>query len=77
MGHLLRRNVLTYKAPPGNEGYDLICMGSGHSARGLRQLYQPNVTDEIAEASACPVLTARYDPASRPMNGSLAEGSTA
>lgn len=26
MGHLLRRNVLTYKAPPHNEGYDLICM---------------------------------------------------
>ena len=26
MGHLMRRNVLTYKAPPGNEGYDLICI---------------------------------------------------
>lgn len=26
MGNLLRRNVLTYKAPPGNEGYDLICI---------------------------------------------------
>jgi hypothetical protein len=26
MGHLMRRNVLTYKAPPGNEGYDLICL---------------------------------------------------
>jgi hypothetical protein len=26
MGQLLRRNVLTYKAPPGNEGYDLICI---------------------------------------------------
>ena len=26
MGHLLRRNVCTYKAPPGNEGYDLICI---------------------------------------------------
>ncbi|HZR82885.1 MAG TPA: hypothetical protein VFD92_17445 [Candidatus Binatia bacterium] len=24
MGHLLRRNILTYKAPPNNEGYDLI-----------------------------------------------------
>lgn len=28
MGHLLRRNVLTYKAPPNNEGYDLICIHS-------------------------------------------------
>lgn len=26
MGQLLRRNVLAYKAPPGNEGYDLICL---------------------------------------------------
>lgn len=26
MGFLLRRNVLAYKAPPGNEGYDLICI---------------------------------------------------
>jgi hypothetical protein len=26
MGHLMRRNILTYKAPPNNEGYDLICM---------------------------------------------------
>jgi hypothetical protein len=26
MGHLMRRNILAYKAPPGNEGYDLICM---------------------------------------------------
>ena len=26
MGHLMRRNILTYKAPPGNEGYDLICL---------------------------------------------------
>lgn len=22
----MRRNILTYKAPPGNEGYDLICI---------------------------------------------------
>jgi len=26
MGQLMRRNILTYKAPPGNEGYDLICI---------------------------------------------------
>jgi hypothetical protein len=23
MGYLMRRNILTYKAPPNNEGYDL------------------------------------------------------
>lgn len=26
MGALMRRNVLAYKAPPNNEGYDVICM---------------------------------------------------
>ena len=26
IGHLLRRNILTYKARPHNEGYDLICI---------------------------------------------------
>lgn len=26
MGRLMRRNILTYKAPPNNEGYDLICI---------------------------------------------------
>ena len=26
MGHLMRRNILAYKAPEGNEGYDLICI---------------------------------------------------
>mgnify|MGYP007084712778 CR=1 FL=1 len=26
MGYLLRRNILAYKAPPRNEGYDLICL---------------------------------------------------
>jgi nucleotide-binding universal stress UspA family protein len=40
--------------------YDLLCMGSVYSSNSLRQLYAPNVTAEIAEASLCPVLTARY-----------------
>jgi hypothetical protein len=26
MGNLMRRNILTYKAPPNYEGYDLICI---------------------------------------------------
>jgi hypothetical protein len=26
MGMLMRRNILAYKAPPNNEGYDLICI---------------------------------------------------
>src|ERR1700682_5083879 len=28
MGYLMRRNILAYKAPPNNEGYDLICIHS-------------------------------------------------
>ena len=42
--------------------YDLVCMGSQHSAHGLRQLYAPNVTAEVAEVIGCPVLTVRYQP---------------
>ncbi len=26
LGHLMRQNILTYKEPEGNEGYDLICI---------------------------------------------------
>ncbi len=26
MGYLLRRNIMAYNAPPGNEGYDLVCI---------------------------------------------------
>jgi len=26
MGHLMRRNILTFKAPPNHEGYDLACV---------------------------------------------------
>ena len=40
--------------------YDMVCMGSPYSATGLRQLYTPNVTAEVAEAAHFPVLTARY-----------------
>ena len=40
--------------------YDLLCMGSIFSTNTMRQLYAPNVTAEIAEGAACPVLSARY-----------------
>jgi nucleotide-binding universal stress UspA family protein len=42
--------------------YDLVCMGSPHSAHGLRQLYMSNVTADVAETVRCPILTARYSP---------------
>jgi nucleotide-binding universal stress UspA family protein len=41
-------------------GYDLVCMGSPYSGHGLRHMYGPNVTDEVAERVACPLFTARY-----------------
>lgn len=42
--------------------YDLICMGSAYGMGGLRQLYEPNVTEEVAEQARCPLLTARFAP---------------
>lgn len=42
--------------------YDLVCMGSLYSAHGLRQMYAPNVTAEVAEVIGCPVLSVRYQP---------------
>jgi nucleotide-binding universal stress UspA family protein len=42
--------------------YDLVCMGSAYGSHGLRHMYGPNVTDEVAERAACPVLTARFAP---------------
>ncbi len=41
-------------------GYDMICMGSAHSSESLRQRYMPNVTAEIAEGAAVPLLTVRF-----------------
>ena len=41
--------------------YDLVCMGSLYSAHGLRQMYAPNVTAEVAEVIGCPVLTVRFE----------------
>jgi len=40
--------------------YDLICMGSPYSASIMRQLYNPNITADIAETVECPLLTARH-----------------
>ena len=38
IGYLMRRNILTYKAPPNNEGYDLICIHPNprHKTRQIR-----------------------------------------
>lgn len=39
--------------------YDLVGMGSMYSAQGLRHLYMPNVTAEVAETCGLPVITVR------------------
>lgn len=39
--------------------YDLVGMGSMYSAQGLRHLYMPNVTAEVAETCGRPVITVR------------------
>jgi hypothetical protein len=38
IGHLMRRNILAYKAPQNNEGYDLICIHPDpkHSTNAVR-----------------------------------------
>lgn len=55
-GHVVEQILAEVKS--GN--YDLICMGSRYSAHALRQLYTPNITAEVAEAVACPLLTVRH-----------------
>jgi len=58
---LRQGNVIEEILAEHKEGdYDLVCMGSLYSAHGLRQLYAPNVTAEVAEVIGCPVLTVRF-----------------
>jgi hypothetical protein len=54
MGYLMRRNILTYKAPERNEGYDLICIHPDprHRPKG-RQLPQVRVQVKSRYATDC------------------------
>ncbi len=66
MGHLMRRNVLAYKAPPGNEGYDLICIHPDPRHKPTRgQLAQVRVQVKSRYATDCgrgfPVKEASLD----------------
>lgn len=47
------------KAEITSGNYDLVVMGSTFSSTGLRQLYAPNVTADIAETFKVPILTIR------------------
>ncbi|GAC1449373.1 MAG: hypothetical protein NVSMB9_33190 [Isosphaeraceae bacterium] len=54
MGHLMRRNILAYKAPPNNEGYDLICIHPDPRHRPLPQeLPQVRVQVKSRYATDC------------------------
>jgi hypothetical protein len=54
MGYLMRRNILAYKAPPGNEGYDLICIHPNPRHRpGPDELPQVRVQVKSRYATDC------------------------
>jgi hypothetical protein len=54
MGHLMRRNILAYKAPEGNEGYDLICIHPDPRYKPKRnQLAQVRVQVKSRYATDC------------------------
>ena len=54
MDHMTRRNVLTYKAPPGNEGYDLVCIQPDpRHVQPRRQVAQVRVQVKSRHATDC------------------------
>lgn len=54
MGHLMRRNILTYQAPPRNEGYDLICIHPDpRHSRQKKELVQVRVQVKSRYATDC------------------------
>ena len=54
MGYLMRRNILTYKAPPNNEGYDLICIHPNPRYKPIeQQLAQVRVQVKSRYATDC------------------------
>lgn len=66
MGNLMRRNILTYKAPTNNEGYDLICIHPDPRYKPKRsQLAQVRVQVKSRYATDCdrgfPVKEASLD----------------
>jgi len=54
MGNLMRRNILAYKAPPNNEGYDLICIHPNPRYKPKRsQLAQVRIQVKSRYATDC------------------------
>jgi hypothetical protein len=66
MGYLMRRNILAHKAPPNNEGYDLICIHSNPRYQPKRrEVAQVRVQVKSRYATDCdrgfPVKEASFD----------------
>jgi hypothetical protein len=66
MGYLMRRNILAYKAPPNNEGYDLICIHPNPRYKpGRNELAQVRVQVKSRYQTDCdwgfPVKEASFD----------------
>ena len=54
MGYLMRRNILTYKAPERNEGYDLLCIHPNpRHKRQVRQKTQLRIQVKSRYATDC------------------------
>lgn len=46
MGYLMRRNILTYKAPSNNDGYDLICIHPNPRLHAMLAPFLPETSCE-------------------------------
>jgi len=60
LGHLMRRDILTYPAPPLNEGYDLICLHP--DPRATRRVVRIQVKSRMAtDSNGCDVNSKTFD----------------
>lgn len=57
LGHGSATEAILQEA--GEEGYDLVVMGSTQVARGLRHYFVGSITDKVVENAPCPVLVVR------------------
>ena len=61
IGRLMRRNVLAYKAPPNNEGYDLICIHPDPKQSGEQIRVQVKSRYQTYSDRAFPVKEKTFD----------------
>lgn len=61
IGHLMRRNILAYKALPNNEGYDLICIHPNPRKNSLQIRVQVKSRYQTDSDRAFPVKEKSFD----------------